>query len=71
MIQAWELHSVLDVERIMATAVTIPGQTELMMVTMTAMDMMTKMMMTNGILRIWIFHLWRNQAAPHIEIQPT
>ena len=27
MIQAWELHSVLDVERIMATAVTIPGQT--------------------------------------------
>ena len=29
MIQAWELHSVLDVERIMATAVTIPGQTEL------------------------------------------
>ena len=28
-IQAWELHSVLDVERIMATAVTIPGQTEL------------------------------------------
>ena len=25
-IEAWELHSVLDVERIMATAVTIPGQ---------------------------------------------
>ena len=72
----WELHSVLDVERIMATAITIPGQVQqgcqhcqLSHIVCIIMNCSVRKMMMRSC-RIGFLHPWRIQAA-HLLISPT